>query len=88
MQGPLNSDPTNTSTPISYTPSVLNWAKRQRFLINSTHSGSALKQPKPAFLVRQTGLRSTGDRKGMYLTGEISTADWEEGAKVEKNAGS
>ena len=44
----------------------------------------SFKTTKPAFLVRQTGLRSTGDRKGMYLTGEISTADWEEGAKVEK----
>lgn len=39
---------------------------------------------KPAFKVKQFGLRSTGEKNKMFLNGELTTADSEEPASVEK----
>lgn len=39
---------------------------------------------KPTFSIEQNGLRSSGDKNNMFLTGEISTADSEDPASVEK----
>lgn len=39
---------------------------------------------KPAFKVKQFGLRSTGEKNTMFLNGELTTADAEDGALVEK----
>lgn len=39
---------------------------------------------KPAFKVEQTGLRSTNEKDNMFLNGEITTADAEDAAGIEK----
>lgn len=38
----------------------------------------------PAFQVKQFGLRSTGTKEGMKLTGQVETADTEDSATIEK----
>ena len=39
---------------------------------------------RPAFKVTQSGLRSSGEKTSMFLNGDLTTADAEEPAKVEK----
>ncbi|RZM19302.1 MAG: hypothetical protein EOO88_38390, partial [Pedobacter sp.] len=38
---------------------------------------------KPSFRVTQTGLRSTGEKDKMFISGEVVTADIEDGKKIE-----